>query len=412
MRKKEGRRGKSRVQHVEGWEAKTLRQLATINYGKSPTHVLAEDGLYPVVGTGGSDRLGNNYLYEGESVILGRKGTIERVYFATGRFWTIDTAYYLSDFCGSVPRWLYYALQCIDLRQMNEATGVPSLSRDRLYMLQIPTPPKPEQVKITEILSTVDRAIEHTEALIAKQQRIKTGLMQDLLTRGIDERGNLRSEQTHQFKNSPLGRIPVEWVEMALYEVYAEVPRNGIFKTSKEIGMGSAMIGQTCFTSDRRIDYALCRRATVSKSELTSYELQEDDILVTRVYATVDGVGLPVLVEAVPEPAVYESNMLRLRVDTGQVLPIYVFYWLMSAPVRRLIMASVNASNQTSVNQQVINLVPIALPKKSEQETIAFGNFVSKRRVSCKTYSRARSASQPCLATRRLQVCDSGQDLQ
>jgi type I restriction enzyme S subunit len=68
-----------------------------------------------------------------------------------------------------------------------------------------------EQAKIAEILSTVDRAIEQTEALIAKQQRIKTGLMQDLLTRGIDEHGNLRSEQTHKFKDSPLGRIPVEW---------------------------------------------------------------------------------------------------------------------------------------------------------------------------------------------------------
>ena len=68
-----------------------------------------------------------------------------------------------------------------------------------------------EQTKIAEILSTVDRAIEQTEALIAKQQRIKTGLMQDLLTRGIDEHGNLRSEKTHKFKNSPLGRIPVEW---------------------------------------------------------------------------------------------------------------------------------------------------------------------------------------------------------
>ena len=68
-----------------------------------------------------------------------------------------------------------------------------------------------EQAKIAEILSTVDRAIEQTEALIAKQERIKTGLMQDLLIRGIDEHGNLRSESTHEFKDSPLGRIPIEW---------------------------------------------------------------------------------------------------------------------------------------------------------------------------------------------------------
>ena len=76
---------------------------------------------------------------------------------------------------------------------------------------RIPVAPKSEQTKIAEILSTVDHAIQQTEALIAKQQRIKTGLMQDLLTLGIDEHGNLRSEETHQFKNSPLGRIPMEW---------------------------------------------------------------------------------------------------------------------------------------------------------------------------------------------------------
>ena len=70
---------------------------------------------------------------------------------------------------------------------------------------------KSEQIKIAEILSTVDQAIEQTEALIAKQQRVRTGLMQDLLTHGIDEDGNLRSEETHEFKDSPLGRIPVEW---------------------------------------------------------------------------------------------------------------------------------------------------------------------------------------------------------
>ncbi len=76
---------------------------------------------------------------------------------------------------------------------------------------RIPLASKPLQTKIANILFTVDQAIEQTEALIAKQQRIKTGLMQDLLTRGIDEHGNLRSEQTHQFKDSQLGRVPRRW---------------------------------------------------------------------------------------------------------------------------------------------------------------------------------------------------------
>ena len=185
-----------------------LPQLITESRQKE---VLSADGLYPVVGTGGTERYGNGFLHDGESIILGRKGTIDRVHFVTGRFWAIDTAYFLSDFNDTTPRWLFYFLQNLDLRQLNEATGVPSLSRDLLYKIEVETPPPTEQTKIAEILSTVDQAIDQTEALIAKQQRIKSGLMQDLLTRGIDKDGNLRSEETHEFKDSPLGRIPVEW---------------------------------------------------------------------------------------------------------------------------------------------------------------------------------------------------------
>jgi type I restriction enzyme S subunit len=80
-----------------------------------------------------------------------------------------------------------------------------------------------EQKKIAQILLTVDQAIEQTEALIAKQQRIKTGLMQDLLTRGIDEYGQLRTEQTHAFKDSLLGRIPVEWEVNSLDKLTSEI---------------------------------------------------------------------------------------------------------------------------------------------------------------------------------------------
>src|SRR3989344_2117395 len=68
-----------------------------------------------------------------------------------------------------------------------------------------------EQQKITEILATVDGAIEKTDALIEKYKRMKTGMMQDLFRYGIDTKGKIRSEKTHKFKNSLLGRIPAEW---------------------------------------------------------------------------------------------------------------------------------------------------------------------------------------------------------
>ena len=109
--------------------------------------------------------------------------------------------------------YFFYALKGWEsyLKGQTSGSGIPHVDKEVLGKLIVLRFDKPEQTKIAEILSTVDRAIEQTEALIAKQQHLKTGLMQDLLTRGIDEHGDLRSEQTHQFKDSPLGRIPVEW---------------------------------------------------------------------------------------------------------------------------------------------------------------------------------------------------------
>ena len=109
--------------------------------------------------------------------------------------------------------WNYHAGRVHKYQQ--QTTGIINFKLCEYSDEEVLVPAKTaEQSKIAEVLSTVDRAIKQTETLIAKQQRIKAGLMQDLLARGIDEQGNLRSEQTHEFKDSPLGRISVEWDPM------------------------------------------------------------------------------------------------------------------------------------------------------------------------------------------------------
>ena len=111
------------------------------------------------------------------------------------------------------------------------------------------------------------RAIEDCQAFTAKQQRIKTGLMQDLLTRGIDEHGNLRSEQFHEFKDSPLGRIPVEWEVRSLRQcVRADAPicygilmpgqsvDNGVPVIKVKDIVGGRIVQDNLLLTDRRID--------------------------------------------------------------------------------------------------------------------------------------------------------------
>lgn len=146
------------------------------------------------------------------TVLLSFKLSIGRVAFAGCNLYTneaiagLRSEELLSEF-------LFYGLQQWDLLQnVDQAIKGATLNKDKLKKVEFEYPQSlVEQAKIAEVLSTLDRAIEQTEALIAKQHRIKTGLMQDLLTKGIDEHGNIRSETTHAFKDSALGRIPVEW---------------------------------------------------------------------------------------------------------------------------------------------------------------------------------------------------------
>ena len=139
-----------------------------------------------------------------------------------------------------VTDYLFYNLEFRyeELRSRSAGEGRAGLSKQILEQVPLPLPPLPDQTRIAEILSSVDRTIAQTESLIAKQQRIKTGLMQDLLTRGIDELGNLRSEQTHQFKDSPLGCIPVEWeVERIEQKLDRIVDYRGRTPTKVEAGV-------------------------------------------------------------------------------------------------------------------------------------------------------------------------------
>lgn len=121
--------------------------------------------------------------------------------------------------------YFFYAMKKWEpfLKGQTSGSGIPHVDREVLGKLEVIDFVKPEQVKIAEILAMMEQAIGHTESLIAKQQRIKTGLMRVLLTRGIDEHGNIRSEQTHSFKDSSLGRIPAEWEVKRIEDLLGDV---------------------------------------------------------------------------------------------------------------------------------------------------------------------------------------------
>jgi len=165
----------------------------------------------------------NAKLQPAGTILLSFKLSIGRVAIAGCPLYTNEAIAGLrSD--SLVHDYLYHGLQQWDLLQgVDQAIKGATLNKKKLKLIEFDFPlEKSEQAKIAEMLSTVDRAIEQTEALIAKQERIKTGLMQDLLTLGIDEHGNLRSESTHEFKDSPLGRIPQDWSATSFGKIFSD----------------------------------------------------------------------------------------------------------------------------------------------------------------------------------------------
>lgn len=114
----------------------------------------------------------------------------------------------------------YWLLSFLGQKQIKDritGSAQPGLSSNFTKNFFVLRPPLPEQRKIAEILDTIDNAIEKTDAIIEKYKRIKQGLVQDLLTKGIDENWQIRSEKTHKFKDTPLGRIPEEWEVVDVY---------------------------------------------------------------------------------------------------------------------------------------------------------------------------------------------------
>ena len=209
--------------------------------------------------------------------------------------------------------WFYRQPALLALQQ--QTTGIINLKFAEYLCVRISLPVDvAEQVKIAEVLDTLDTTIRQTEAIIDKLKQVKQGLLHDLLTRGIADNGELRppqSEAPHLYKKSALGWIPMAWRCETVGTVIESPPRNGIYKPASDIGAGTLLVGQTAFTSDGSVDFMLARRARVTNGECETFGLQESDLLVSRVFATREGVGQPVIIPRLAEPAVYESNMMR-----------------------------------------------------------------------------------------------------
>ena len=162
----------------EEWEILKFKDVITIKYGKD--HKKLKDGNIPVLGTGGIMRYVESYLYDGESILIGRKGTIDKPQFISGKFWTVDTLFYTEIGEKIRPKFAFQQLLLVNWLNLNEATGVPSLNTTSIGNIELKVPSLEEQTKIANFLSAIDQKIDVVSEQLEQAKLWKKGLLQQM----------------------------------------------------------------------------------------------------------------------------------------------------------------------------------------------------------------------------------------
>ena len=197
-----------------------MGKLLTIKYGKD--HKKVADGHYPIYGSGGVMRYGNEYLYDSESILIPRKGTLNNIFYINEPFWTVDTMFW------SIPnkelvnvKFLYYQLLLTNFAGLNVGSAVPSMTTKVLNELEVALPSLEEQRRIAGILGSLDDKIELNNRINKNLEEQASALFKRWFVdfEFPDTDGKPNKSAGGKFIDSPLGAIPEGWRVDSLVEI-------------------------------------------------------------------------------------------------------------------------------------------------------------------------------------------------
>ena len=194
----------------EEWRVTKLKYALLISNGKDYKDIEVEEGGYPVIGSGGVFARARNYMYDGDVVLLGRKGTIDKPLFYSGKFWTVDTMFYSTALNGNNIKFMYYSSLLIPFSYYSTATALPSMTQSDLNNHVLCLPSISEQQKIADFLDKKTAQLDKAKALLEEQiQKLKdyrASLIYETVTKGLDT--------TVPMKDSGIdwiGQVPQGW---------------------------------------------------------------------------------------------------------------------------------------------------------------------------------------------------------
>lgn len=166
------------------WQLGRLSDLITVRYGKD--HKKLADGIYPVYGSGGVMRYVEKPLYDKESVLIPRKGTLNNVMYVNKPFWSVDTMFFTEMKLPNVAKFVFYFVKSKDLASLNAGSAVPSMTTDILNAMELPIPDADTFYKFENIVAPLYQAMQQNAQESSKLAELRDSLLPRLMSGELD----------------------------------------------------------------------------------------------------------------------------------------------------------------------------------------------------------------------------------
>ena len=214
------------------WEVCAFKRKITINNGKDYKDFL-DNEIYPVMGSGGGFAYCSKYMYDGEALLMGRKGTIDKPLYINGKFWVVDTIFYAVPTKDLCCKFAYYLALTFPYSLYSTSTALPSMTQTDLGNNPVAFPPLIEQQAITTYLDEkcgeINRAIDVQKKKIDLLNEMKQTIITDAVTKGLDSNATMKDSGVEW-----IGKIPEHW-EVRRLKTLCKSIRNGYVGPTRDL---------------------------------------------------------------------------------------------------------------------------------------------------------------------------------
>ena len=327
-------------------------EVLTIVNGRNQKQVVCDDGKYPIYGSGGIMGYANDYICKAETVVIGRKGSINKPIFVETPFWNVDTAFGLyanSEKLNS--KYLYYFCEKFDFEKLNTTVTIPSLTKSNLLNVEIPLPNLEKQKQIVELLDKVTSLI-----FLRKQQLSK-----------LDEL--VKARFVEMFGDVLLNSM--QWPEKTLEnmaDIVSEITKG---RKTAEADLQEVPYMAVSNVKDGYIDWTTVKTILATRQEIEQYRLMPDDILMTE-GGDPDKVGRGAIIKVPLKNSIHQNHIFRVRLDEQEILPSFFAEYLRHQKAKRYFLGCAKQTTGiASINMRQLRALPTLVPPLSLQKQFA-----------------------------------------